>query len=84
MIKVLLIANEKTNTTGASLNQIEEYLKTEFNSIDHMKGFFEGYFFDSSNYKVMDLAHYEFDFNKCRGYLDNYYIKFITIKPEVV
>ena len=77
MVKVLLIKNSKNNSTGASLQQIEKYLKTEFQSIDYMQGFLDGYLFE--NYKVIELDWYQNNVNKGYDYTEKHYIKFINI-----
>ena len=77
---VLLIKNETVNGTGANLEQIEEYLKTEFKSYDYMVGFCDGYLFD--NYCIIDLKEYENKIRICSDSLKNKYIKFVTVTNE--
>ncbi len=68
---------KKSNATGASLEDIEKYLKIEFKSFDYMIGFLDGYLFD--NYKVISLEEFEKETKRGLSILENYHIKFITI-----
>lgn len=77
-VRVLLIQNETINGTGATLQQIEENLKTEFSSYNYMIGFLDGYLFNK--YKLIELDRYETYVNKKGNNYNDYYVKFVSFQ----
>mgnify|MGYP001770705279 CR=1 FL=1 len=77
MIYVLLINDEVTNQTGATLQLIEKNLKTEFKSYDYMLGFFDGYLFE--DYKILTLEEYQTAVRKQYSIFNNKYMLFVEV-----
>ena len=74
---IYVLRFKQNNSTGATLQQIEETLKTEFKSHDFLEGYLLGYMFGHS-YKVFTLKEFESRYNNTIDQSD-YYIKFLNV-----